>query len=73
MPATGLTESGGTYRCPHCGALYAVMVRRLLAPRADEAVCEICLRTMTSWHSTRSIEHRLLRAPKVLGAAREEA
>jgi predicted Zn finger-like uncharacterized protein len=50
MPLTGPVPQGGTFFCPHCGAMYSVTHSRL--PKRDSnrdsniAKCVVCKQTM---------------------------
>jgi len=67
MQPIGLTEAG-TYKCPHCGALYALQIKHLMSSKTHRADCGVCREITTNWHSTRSLEHKLLRVPSAVGA-----
>jgi len=40
------------FTCPHCGAVYALKIKRLPARDTDEANCVDCGKVMASWNST---------------------
>jgi predicted Zn finger-like uncharacterized protein len=46
MPLTGPAPEGGTFFCPHCGALYSVTHSRLPKRDSNIAKCVVCKQTM---------------------------
>jgi transcription elongation factor Elf1 len=46
MPLIGPVPQGGTFFCPHCGALYSVTHAR--RPKSDNKIakCLVCAQTM---------------------------
>ena len=46
MPLTGPAPEGGTFFCPHCGALYSVTHSRLPKRDSNIARCVVCKQTM---------------------------
>ena len=46
MPLTGLVPKGGTFFCPHCGAMYSVTHSRLPKRDSNIAKCVVCKQTM---------------------------
>src|SRR6516162_2291076 len=44
-------SDGGTFFCPHCGALYSVTCPRLSKIGSNVAKCVVCLQTMDEWDS----------------------
>src|SRR6266545_4159634 len=51
MPLTGPIPEGGTFFCPHCGALYSVTHSRLFKSDSNVAKCVVCLQIMDKWDS----------------------
>jgi hypothetical protein len=49
MPLTGSIPKGGTFFCPHCGALYSVTHSRLSKSDSNIAKCLVCLQIMDKW------------------------
>ena len=48
MPLTGPVPEGGTFFCPHCGAMYSVTLSRL--PKTD-AISQIAWSAGKQWTS----------------------
>ena len=46
MPLTGPVPKGGTFFCPHCGAMYSVTHSRLPKRDSNIAKCVVCKQTM---------------------------
>ena len=46
MPLTGPIQKGGTFFCPHCGALYSVTYSRRPRDNSNIAKCVVCLLIM---------------------------
>ena len=46
MPLTGPVPKGGTFFCPHCGAMYSVTHSRLSKRDSNIAKCVVCKQTM---------------------------
>jgi predicted Zn finger-like uncharacterized protein len=42
----------GGFKCPHCGARYAIQINRLPARESGEATCVECQKVMASWSGT---------------------
>ena len=42
-------DDEATFNCPHCGALYAVIVGHRLAALDGRANCQVCKREMIRW------------------------
>ena len=55
---------GATFNCPHCGALYAVTVRRLPAVVSASARCKVCDRVMLQWSTAWTPTFRLIERPE---------
>ena len=53
MPLIGPIPEGGTFFCPHCGALYSVTHSRLSKSDSNIAKCVVCLQIMDNWGSTK--------------------
>ena len=64
MPLTGPVPTGGTFFCPHCGALYAVTYSRLAKSESNSAKCVVCLQTMDKWDSTKVPSYKLVHRPE---------
>lgn len=64
MPLTGPIHEGGTFFCPHCGALYSVTHSR--RPRDDSKIakCVVCLLIMDRWDSTKAPIYKLIHRPE---------
>jgi transcription elongation factor Elf1 len=52
MVQTWKEGPGDDFACPHCGAVYAVTIRRYPMHDSDSATCDECGETMKSWNST---------------------
>ena len=48
MPLTGPVPKGGTFFCPHCGAMYSVTHSRLPKRDSNIAKCVVCKQRWTS-------------------------
>jgi transcription elongation factor Elf1 len=46
MPLTGPVPKGGTFFCPHCGAMYSVTHSRPRKRDSNIAKCVVCKQTM---------------------------
>ena len=46
MPLTGPVPEGGTFFCPHCGAMYSATLPRLPKTDRNIAKCVVCGQTM---------------------------
>jgi len=44
-------DGAATFNCPHCGALYAVMVGQRLASLEGSTDCKVCRRVMVRWRT----------------------
>jgi hypothetical protein len=69
MPLTGPIPKGGTFFCPHCGALYSVTHYSVTHSRLSEsdsniAKCLVCLQIMDRWDSTDVPIYKLLQRPE---------
>ena len=51
---------GEDYSCRHCGAIYAVTIRRLPAKDFDGAPCVECGQELASWNSMEVPSFKLL-------------
>ena len=56
--------AGGTFFCPHCGALYSVTCPRLSKIGSNVAKCVVCLQTMDEWDSTEIRVYKLIQRPE---------
>jgi len=64
MPLTRPAPQGGTFFCPHCGALYSVTHSRLPKAESGVAKCVVCLQTMNKWDSTKVPTYKLVQRPE---------
>jgi hypothetical protein len=64
MPLTGSIPKGGTFFCPHCGALYSVTLSRLSESDSNIAKCLVCLQIMDKWDSTEVPVYKLIQRPE---------
>jgi len=64
MPLIGPIPEGGTFFCPHCGALYSVTHSRLSKSDSNIAKCVVCLQIMDSWGSTKVPIYKLIHRPE---------
>ena len=64
MPLTRPAPQGGTFFCPHCGALYSVTHSRLTKAESGDAKCVVCLQTMNKWDSTKVPTYKLVQRPE---------
>jgi predicted Zn finger-like uncharacterized protein len=64
MPLTGAVPEGGTFFCPHCGALYSVTHSRLPKDDRDIAKCVVCRRIMDDGRSTKVTIYKLIHRPE---------
>ena len=64
MPLTGSIPDGGTFFCPHCGALYSVTHPRLSKVDSNIAKCVVCLQTMDTWDSAEIRIYKLIQRPE---------
>jgi hypothetical protein len=64
MPLAGSIPKGGTYFCPHCGALYSVTHSRLSESDNNIAKCLVCLQIMDKWDSTDVPIYKLIQRPE---------
>ena len=63
MPLIGPVPEGGTFFCPHCGALYSVTHAR--RPKSDNKIakCLVCAQRWTSGIQPGS-DHKLIHRPE---------
>jgi hypothetical protein len=64
MPLTGPIHEGGTFFCPHCGALYSVTHSRRSKTDSNIAKCVVCLMIMNKWDSTKVPIYKLIHRPE---------
>src|SRR5690242_18889244 len=64
MPVTGPISTGGTFFCPHCGALYSVTHPRLPRSETNVAKCVVCGQTMDKWESIKVPSYKLIHRPE---------
>jgi uncharacterized protein (DUF983 family) len=64
MPLTGPIPEGGTFFCPHCGALYSVTHSRLSKSDSNIAKCVVCTLIMDKWDSTNVPIYKLIQRPE---------
>jgi len=60
MPLTGPIPEGGTFFCPHYGALYSVTHSRLPKSDSNIAKCVVCLQIMGKCDSTNVPIYKLI-------------
>ena len=64
MPLSGPIPEGGTFFCPHCGALYSVTRSRPPAKRdSNIAQCVVCRQTMDERDLTAVPVYKLIHRP----------
>jgi transcription elongation factor Elf1 len=63
MPLIGPTPEGGSFFCPHCGALYSVTYSRLSRSDNNIAKCVVCLQIMDERESTKAPIYKLIHRP----------
>jgi hypothetical protein len=59
MPLSARIPEGGTFFCPHCGALYSVTHSRLSKSESNIAKCVVCLQIMEKVDSTNIPTYKL--------------
>jgi predicted Zn finger-like uncharacterized protein len=64
MPLTGPVPEGGTFFCPHCGAMYSVTHSRLPKRDSNIAKCVVCKQTMDERDSTAVPVYKLIHRPE---------
>ena len=64
MPLTGPIHEGGTFFCPHCGALYSVTHSRRSKTDSNIAKCVVCLMIMNKWDSTKVPIYKFIHRPE---------
>jgi hypothetical protein len=64
MPLSGPIPDGGTFFCPHCGALYSVTHSRLSKSDSNIAKCVVCLKIMDQRESTNAPIYKLIHRPE---------
>ena len=64
MPLTGPIPEGGTFFCPHCGALYSVTYSQLSKSDSNIEKCVVCLQTMDKRDSTNVPIYKLIQRPE---------
>ena len=64
MPLIGPVPEGGTFFCPHCGALYSVTLSRLPKRDSNIAQCVVCGQTMDERDSTTVPVYKLIHRPE---------
>jgi hypothetical protein len=64
MPLTGPIPEGGTFFCPHCGALYSVTHSRFSKSDSDIAKCVVCLQILDKRDSTKVPIYKLIQRPE---------
>jgi transcription elongation factor Elf1 len=63
VPLLGPVPEGGTFFCPHCGALYSVTLSRLPKRDSNIAQCVVCRQTMDERESTAVPVYKLIHRP----------
>ncbi len=64
MPLTGPVPEGGTFFCPHCGAMYSVTHSRLPKRDSNIAKCVVCKQTMDERDSSKVPVYKLIHRPE---------
>jgi predicted Zn finger-like uncharacterized protein len=64
MPLTGPIPEGGTFFCPHCGALYSVTHSRLSKRDSNIVKCVVCQQIMDKWDSANVPIYKLIQRPE---------
>ena len=64
MPLLGPVPEGGTFFCPHCGAMYSVTFSRLPKRDSNIAQCVVCGQTMDERDSTTVSVYKLIHRPE---------
>jgi predicted Zn finger-like uncharacterized protein len=64
VPLLGPVPEGGTFFCPHCGALYSVTLSRLRKRDSNIAKCVVCTQTMDERDSTTVPVYKLIHRPE---------
>jgi predicted Zn finger-like uncharacterized protein len=64
VPLLGPVLEGGTFFCPHCGALYSVTLSRLPKRDSNIAKCVVCTQTMDERDSTTLPVYKLIHRPE---------
>jgi predicted Zn finger-like uncharacterized protein len=62
MPLTGPPPEGGTFFCPHCGALYSVTDSRV--PKSDTEKCGVCQGIMDKGDAAKLSVYKLIHRPE---------
>jgi transcription elongation factor Elf1 len=63
VPLLGPVPEGGTFFCPHCGALYSVTRSRPPKRDSNIAQCVVCRQTMDERESTAVPVYKLIHRP----------
>jgi predicted Zn finger-like uncharacterized protein len=64
VPLLGPVPEGGTFFCPHCGALYSVTLSRLPKTDSNIAKCVVCGETMDERDSSKVPVYKLIHRPE---------
>jgi transcription elongation factor Elf1 len=64
MPLPGPIHKGGTFFCPHCGALYSVTYSRRSKADSNIAECVVCRQIMDRSDSTKTPIYKLVHRPE---------
>ena len=64
MPLLGPVPEGGTFFCPHCGAMYSVTLSRLPKTDSNIAKCVVCGQTMDERDSIKVPVYKLIHRPE---------
>ena len=64
MPLLGPVPEGGTFFCPHCGAMYSVTLSRLPKTDRNIANCVVCGQTMDERDSSKVSVYKLIHRPE---------
>jgi transcription elongation factor Elf1 len=64
MVQTWHSGSGGTHTCPHCGAVYEVMIHHVPTRDQEDAYCDVCGEVMAEWNDTAIPAFKLIQKPE---------
>ena len=64
MVQTWHSGKGENFACPHCGALYSVIVHRFPTRDHDKATCKVCKEVMDEWNDTEAPSYTLIEKPE---------
>ena len=64
MPLLGPVPEGGTFFCPHCGAMYSVTLSRLPKTDRNIAKCVVCRQIMDERDLSKIPIYKLIHRPE---------